>query len=80
MDPEDADMCVKIAHVLKKRPEMLDFFLELIDRVEEAEDPDYVPMAAKEDEDEDEEVKIQNEPKYKVHIDSKGFHSLKFKK
>ena len=78
MDSEDADMCVKIAHVLKKSPEMLEFFLELIDRVEEAEDPDYVPMA--EVGDEDEEVEIENEPKCKVHIDSKGFHSLKFKK
>lgn len=78
MPTEEAKKALRIIRLLEKNKEteLLQFFLKMVDTIEELTDDDYVPPRAKSA---DHDIVIKNavkEEKYKVHIDSKGFHSL----
>lgn len=77
MPTEEAKKALRIIRLLEKNKEteLLKFFLKMVDTIDDLTDEDYVPpqMASAGD------IPIKNavtEDAYKVHIDSKGFHSL----
>ena len=74
MPTEEAKKALKIIHLLEKNKELelLKFFLQMIDKIDELTDEDYVPGPI---EDVDIKDEVEEGP-YKVHIDSKGFHSI----
>ena len=74
MPTEEAKKALKIIRLLEKNKEtdLLVFFLKMIDKIDELTDEDYVPGHI---EDIDIKDDVEEGP-YKVHVDSKGFHSI----
>lgn len=75
MPTEEAKKALKIIHLLEKNKELelLKFFLQMIDKIDELTDEDYVPPSSSGDIPVRDDVE---EGPYEVHTDSKGFQSI----